>query len=166
MLFCMILKLILWEVHVTVRLDIFQDNFSQQVALMWSLIARFMGPKWGPSGDRQDPGGPHVGPMDLAIWDGKVNEASNGQHIAAWTWALAAYDIFKCIYCGQYFDTIHYRSQWWPSSPLHIFIIPPCWVKVSCNDINVKQVEHIFASKSNWLANMDFLHCAEARQVL
>ena len=25
-----------------------------------------MGPIWG----RQDPGGPHVGPMNLAIWDG------------------------------------------------------------------------------------------------
>ena len=24
-----------------------------------------MGPTWG----RQDPGGPHVGPMDRAIWD-------------------------------------------------------------------------------------------------
>ena len=30
-----------------------------------SLIARFMGPIWG----RQDPGGPHVGPMIFAIWD-------------------------------------------------------------------------------------------------
>ena len=29
-----------------------------------SLIARFMGPIWG----RQDPGGPHVGPMDFTIW--------------------------------------------------------------------------------------------------
>ena len=28
------------------------------------LKARFMGPTWG----RQDPGGPHVGPMNLAIW--------------------------------------------------------------------------------------------------
>ena len=35
-----------------------------------SLIARFMGPIWGPSGaDRQDPGGSHVGPMNFAIWD-------------------------------------------------------------------------------------------------
>ena len=25
-----------------------------------------MGPAWG----RQDPGGPHVGPMNFAIWDG------------------------------------------------------------------------------------------------
>ena len=25
----------------------------------------YMGPTWG----RQDPGGPHVGPMDFAIWD-------------------------------------------------------------------------------------------------
>ena len=30
-----------------------------------SLLAMFMGPSWG----RQDPGVPHVGPMDLAIWD-------------------------------------------------------------------------------------------------
>ena len=29
------------------------------------LIARFMGPIWG----RQDPGGPHVGPMNFAIWN-------------------------------------------------------------------------------------------------
>ena len=50
----------------------------------WSLTARFMGPIWGPSGaDRtqvgpmlapwtllsgQDPGGPHVGPMNFVIW--------------------------------------------------------------------------------------------------
>ena len=33
--------------------------------LMVSPIARFMGPIWG----RQDPGGPHVGPMNFAIWD-------------------------------------------------------------------------------------------------
>ena len=30
------------------------------------LIARFMGPIWG----RQDTGGPHVGPMNFAIWGG------------------------------------------------------------------------------------------------
>ena len=30
-----------------------------------TLIARFMGPTWG----WQDPGGPHVGPMNFAIWD-------------------------------------------------------------------------------------------------
>ena len=32
------------------------------------LIARFMGPTWGPIWGRQDPGGPHIGPMNLAIW--------------------------------------------------------------------------------------------------
>ena len=32
-----------------------------------TLITRFMGPTWGPWG-RQDPGGPHVGPMNFAIW--------------------------------------------------------------------------------------------------
>ena len=29
-----------------------------------ALIARSMGPIWG----RQDPGGPHVGPMNFAVW--------------------------------------------------------------------------------------------------
>ena len=33
------------------------------------LIARFMRPIWGPSGGRQDPGGPHFGPMILSIRD-------------------------------------------------------------------------------------------------
>ena len=32
--------------------------------LKYSLIARFMGPTWG----RQDPGVPHVGPINFAIW--------------------------------------------------------------------------------------------------
>ena len=37
-------------------------HFSPQC--LQSLIARFMGPIWG----WQDPGGPHAGPMNLAIW--------------------------------------------------------------------------------------------------
>ena len=36
--------------------------------VMIFLIATFMGPIWG----RQDPGGPHVGPMNFAIWDAQV----------------------------------------------------------------------------------------------
>ena len=37
-----------------------------------SLIARFMGPAWG----RQDPGGPHVGPMNFAIWGGMISDTN------------------------------------------------------------------------------------------
>ena len=33
-----------------------------------SLIARFMGANMGPIWGRQDQGGPHVGPMNFAIW--------------------------------------------------------------------------------------------------
>ena len=33
-----------------------------------ALIARFMGVNIGPIWGRQDPGGPHVGPMNFAIW--------------------------------------------------------------------------------------------------
>ena len=28
-----------------------------------------MGPTWGPIWGRQDPGGPHAGPMNFAVWD-------------------------------------------------------------------------------------------------
>ena len=35
-----------------------------------TLITRFMGPIWG----QQDPGGPHVGPMNLAIWVDMSNQ--------------------------------------------------------------------------------------------
>ena len=40
-----------------------QDSFREP-----TLIARFMVPTWGPIWDRQGPGGPHVGPMNFAIW--------------------------------------------------------------------------------------------------
>ena len=33
-----------------------------------SLIARFMGANMGPIWGRQDPSGPHVGPMNIAVW--------------------------------------------------------------------------------------------------
>ena len=39
------------------------------ICLSTSPIARFMGPTWRSIWGRQDPGGPHVGPMNLAIWD-------------------------------------------------------------------------------------------------
>ena len=34
-----------------------------------TLIARFIGANMGPIWNRQDPGGPHVGPMNFAIWE-------------------------------------------------------------------------------------------------
>ena len=39
-----------------------------------------MGPIWG----RQDPGGPHVGPMNFVIWDihGLVQDCSNSSALA------------------------------------------------------------------------------------
>ena len=40
--------------------SVFHDAYAKA-----TLIARFMGPIWG----QQDPGGPHVGPMNLAIWE-------------------------------------------------------------------------------------------------
>ena len=38
-----------------------------------TLIASYMGPIWG----RQDPGEPHVGPMNFAIWDSIQSERTN-----------------------------------------------------------------------------------------
>ena len=47
-----------WEIlHVSLLRDAFPDS---------KVHGANMGPIWG----RQDPGGPHVGPMNFAIWDG------------------------------------------------------------------------------------------------
>ena len=46
-----------------------------------------MGPIWG----RQDPGGPHVGHMNFAIWD---DMASILYHCSVW-WNNCADDIFE-----------------------------------------------------------------------
>ena len=57
-----------------------------------------MGPIWG----RQDPGGPHVGPMNFAIWVSMQR----------------AITLFV--------------SQWWPSSHrhVHLFVTSNKWVKI------------------------------------
>ena len=44
---------------------------------MSTQIARFMGPIWG----RQDPGGPHVGHMNFAIWETTSNVKNKGGYI-------------------------------------------------------------------------------------
>ena len=45
-------------------MDIRGASKNKGCFMVTSLIARFMGPIWG----RQDPGGPHVGPMNFAVW--------------------------------------------------------------------------------------------------
>ena len=46
------------------------------------------GANMGPTWVRQDPGGPHVGPMILAIWDGihglKVNLIKTALEVRTW----------------------------------------------------------------------------------
>ena len=49
----------------------YPHSFDNYLRIITSLIARFMGPIWG----RQDPGGPHVGPMDFASWDWHKSDA-------------------------------------------------------------------------------------------
>ena len=44
------------------------DCICWQALLIVTLIARFIGPFKGPIWGRQAPGGPHVGPMNFAIW--------------------------------------------------------------------------------------------------
>ena len=64
--------------------------------LMITLVARFMGANMGPIWGWQDPGGPHVGSRNLAIWE--VNNGSgNGLVPSAITWTNIDMDL-----CYQY----------------------------------------------------------------
>ena len=89
-----------------------------------SLIAKFMGPFWG----RQDPGGPHVGPMNFAIWDvidyvrwdydqtdGLVQERRNSCALAmelrlSCTNTLRWYTSYMDRVCGE--GETDYRCSW------------------------------------------------------
>ena len=80
-----------------------------------SQIARFMGANMGPIWGRQDPGGPHVGPMNFAIWDcmdGWVQDCSNSS-------ALAMELLQSCakpsIYCYTKHNTCLVPSCLFPS---------------------------------------------------
>ena len=47
-------------------------SYAERITPYSKVHGADMGPIWG----RQDPGGPHVGPMNFAIWDhlsGKTN---------------------------------------------------------------------------------------------
>ena len=58
------------EMHITIRFSyvLFQLNelfvVNTELHDMSKVYAAYVGPTWG----RQDPGGPHVGPMILDIW--------------------------------------------------------------------------------------------------
>ena len=42
-----------------------------QGTLVWQLDSKVHGAKMGPISGQQDPGGPHVGPMNFVIWVGR-----------------------------------------------------------------------------------------------
>ena len=54
--------------------DLIKDKLTLvQVMADSKVYGANMGPNWG----RQDPGGPHVGPMNLVIWDGLMPPGSH-----------------------------------------------------------------------------------------
>ena len=46
-----------------------QKYYTQYNCYKWTLDSKVHGPNIGPIWGQQDPGGPHVGPMDFVIWD-------------------------------------------------------------------------------------------------
>ena len=65
---------------------IFQGPFNQEIIPIpdSKVHGADMGPIWG----RQDPGGPHAGPMNLAIWDHKSNNMMHKIDKIGLTWSL------------------------------------------------------------------------------
>ena len=54
------------------NLQLFYDAVHDHEELIPTLIARFIGPTWTPPGGLSSTDGPHVGPMNLAIWGPKA----------------------------------------------------------------------------------------------
>ena len=86
------------------------------ISLEISLIASFMGPTWG----RQDPGGPHVDPMNFAIWD--VPACIISLQICAYLHCIITYMYLHYISIYMCLPTLyHYRCVY-----LHYSITDMC----------------------------------------
>ena len=48
------------------------------------LDSKVYGANTGSTWVRQDPGGPHVGPMNFAIWDDHYNGSDKGNDLSKW----------------------------------------------------------------------------------
>ena len=56
----------------------------EMIELLWSIPdSKIHGANMGPIWGRQDPGGPHVGPMNFAIWD-QQNSRQFAKDIFQW----------------------------------------------------------------------------------
>ena len=66
--------------------NIGDSAFSSRNSLLrtFSQIAKFMGPTGGPTWVLTAPGGPHVGPMNLAIWPGYLGSLERSSLCGWW----------------------------------------------------------------------------------
>ena len=96
-----------------------------------TLIARFMGPIWG----WQDPGGPHVGLMNLAIWVvfkllQLISWAFSYKIVVRWMLQKSIDDKSTLVqvmaWCHQ--APSHYLDQCWPISMSSYGFPRPQWV--------------------------------------
>ena len=92
-----------WPRSVLAR-DIKRAQVSPEDRFRWyidTLIAGFMGPTW----DLQDPGGPHIGPINLAIW------VYTSRHY----YNISSTDYFNRYMSGMTGEAkcVDYHRRWW-----------------------------------------------------
>ena len=66
-----------FDLYLTSQLELLIDIECYTHLTNITLIARFMGPTWG----RQNPGGPHVGQLNLAIWVQLLSHVQNNEYM-------------------------------------------------------------------------------------
>ena len=62
----------MWPLRADNRYDYKPDGYCHPIFLAWYKVtpdSKVHGVNMGPIWGRQDPGGPHLGPMNFAIWD-------------------------------------------------------------------------------------------------
>ena len=111
-----------------------------------------MGPIW----DRHNPGGPHVGPINLAIW--AVNSTKN-RHLIACMWGeghviIMVYTV-SCDYNPSYSCTWLYEGVIWDKHMAHMVastILVWCFIVISitgCTETMAKLITTIRKFKAN-----------------
>ena len=87
-----IIQMSWYYIHITVMLyECHRNSNHRQLECLFSTPdSKFHGANMGPIWGRQDPGGPHVGPINFAIWD--LLHANIKCHITGPLWGISTGD--------------------------------------------------------------------------
>ena len=81
---------------------------SPILRIKWNTDSKVHGANMGPIWGRQGPGGPHVGPMNFAIWESTLLFTILPSHMGGF---VMAFSTIQCSLCSGYYGISNHLQQ-------------------------------------------------------